>query len=615
VSSESSPARPLGASRIADATWSFVVWAPRAEQVWVQLTDEPAAPFPLASTGRGYFEGEVANLVLAPDYRYVLATGAGDEPRALADPASRWQPFGVHGPSRGFDPSPFVWTDDDFAAPSLIDTVVYELHVGTFSPEGTLDSAIEYLDELVDLGVTAVELMPVNAFPGERNWGYDGAFPFAVQHSYGGPAALQRLVDAAHARGLAVVLDVVYNHLGPEGAVHASYAPYFTDVYATPWGAAINVAEAGSDEVRRYFADNATMWLRDFHVDALRLDAVHGIVDPTASPFLRELTGAVTRLAGEEGRRLTLVAESADNNPLVVSPPGEGGLGFDAQWNDDFHHALHAVLTGEDDSYYQDYGDVDDCVRALAYGFAFRGEYSAFRGRRHGSKERDVPPDRLVVFSQNHDQVGNRPGAERLSELVGRPGARLAAAFVLLSPFVPLLFMGEEYAEPSPFPYFVDHSDPWLLEAVRLGRSAELGHGGDLLDPGAEETFAKARLDRTRAHTADGGVMLDLYRALIKVRREHAVINDPKAASSVFAVEEAVVSVRRNEEETILSAYNLGRSPVSVGVPPGEPVWSTVLDSTSFRFAQEDTAAVTWSGHTVSLPPFGFTLARSDGPR
>jgi maltooligosyltrehalose trehalohydrolase len=545
----------------------------------------------MQSAAGGYFTATVADLADPPTYRFVLPDGA-----ALADPASRWQPDGVSGPSRGVDPGEFGWTDDGFQPAPLSDLIIYELHVGTFSVAGTFDSAIEHLDELVDLGVNAVEPMPINAFPGERNWGYDGAFPYATQDSYGGPAGFQRFVDACHARGLAVVLDVVYNHLGPEGTVLGSFAPYFTDVYRTPWGAAVNVSEAGSDEVRRYFIDNASMWVRDFHVDALRFDAVHGIVDPTASPFLRELTTALTTLAADLGRAVHLIAESADNNPLVVSSPALGGQGFTAQWNDDFHHALHAILTDERDGYYQDYGRHEQLAVAMTDGFVFRGEFSGFRGRRHGVDSANLPSDRLVVFAQNHDQVGNRAGAERLSSIVGLPKAGLAAAVVLLSPFVPLLFMGEEYAELAPFPYFVDHSDRDLLDAVRKGRAQEFGRDADLMDPAEMATFTSAKLDRT-CRGADGDAMRATYQRLIRARREHAVISDPSALESTASTADGLLTLqRRTRLDAMHAVFNFTDQEISAEIP------------VAFRsHAEVFTSRTTDDGH-FSIAAHGYAL-------
>jgi maltooligosyltrehalose trehalohydrolase len=590
--------RCLGASRSGEAAWSFLVWAPDCSSISVRLYDRDVERTePLAALSDGYFGGVVEGVSDPPSYRFLLPDGT-----AVADPASRWQPEGVAGPSRGVDLAGFAWSDAGFRTPPLPDTVIYELHVGTFTAEGTFDAAIAQLGALVDLGVTAVEPMPINAFPGVRNWGYDGAFPFAVQDSYGGPAGFQRLVDACHGHGLAVILDVVYNHLGPEGTVLARFAPYFTDVYSTPWGAAVNVAEAGSDGVRRYFIDNAVMWIRDYHVDGLRLDAIHGIVDPTASPFLRELTARIADLSGELGRPVHLIAESADNNPEVVRDREAAGLGFDAQWNDDFHHALHAVLTGERGGYYVDYGRLDQLARAINDGFVFQGEYSTFRGRRHGASSRSVPSDHLVVFAQNHDQVGNRAKAERLVTLAGVPKARLAAAVMLLSPFVPLLFMGEEYAETAPFPYFVDHSDPALLDAVRKGRADEFGRGADDFDPVSESTFDLAKLDRA-ARAADRHGMLATYRELIAARRTHPAITDPEALETMATADATTLTVvRRTRRESAFAAYNFGETDTAVAVPGRSDDWTPVLGA-----AESDESGA------LRLPPCGFALFVAPG--
>jgi maltooligosyltrehalose trehalohydrolase len=409
-----------------------------------------------------------------------------------------------------------------------------------------------------------------------------------------------------------VILDVVYNHLGPEGAVHQRFAPYFTDMYATPWGAAMNFSEAGSDEVRRYFTDNALMWLRDFHVDGLRFDAIHGIVDPTASPFLRELTAAIDQFAELSARRLFTIAESSDNNPLVVAPNDVGGFGFDMQWNDDFHHSLHALLTGERTGYYQDYGALEQLATAYTHGFVFRGEYSRFRGRRHGAYAPSTPADRLVVFAQNHDQVGNRAGAERLSTIVGERKARLAVAATLLAPNVPMLFMGEEYAETSPFPYFVDHGDPSLLDAVRRGRAAEFGRGGDQFDPGDPETFATACLDRRRRDSTDGAAMLVLVRELLALRRRCGLLYDARADESVAYVDGQVVVVyRRRGPVEIATALSFSDRPETT-VLAGSG-WRRLLDSTELPPDDgEPTPGLALVDGRVPLAPWGFAVCTAE---
>jgi maltooligosyltrehalose trehalohydrolase len=620
ASATTSPADiPLGASCRSGGRWSFLVWAPRQDIVAVRLAGEgdghsgdEAIDHPMEPYEGGYFFLELPGLDRAPTYHFVLADG-----NSLPDPASRWQPDGVHGPSRGVDPAAFEWTDGGFAGPVRSQSVIYELHIGTFTAEGTFDAAIEHLPELAELGITTVEPMPIAAFPGRRNWGYDGVFPFAAQDSYGGPAGFQRFVDACHKHGLAVMLDVVYNHLGPEGNVLSAYGPYFTDVYATPWGAAVNVSEAGSDEVRRYFIENALMWLRDYHVDGLRLDAIHGIVDPTASPFLAELTTAVERVATQLDRSWLLIAESSDNNPKVVSPVAAGGLGFGGQWDDDFHHALHALLTGERDGYYADYGTVEDLAAAFSDGFVYEGQYSAFRGRRHGATAAGVPRDRFVVFAQNHDQIGNRAAAERLTSLVSEDAARLAMAALLLSPFVPLLFMGEEYAETAPFPYFVDHGDPGLLEAVREGRAKEFARDADAFDPAATETFDLARLDRAGRETDSGRCRLALVRTLLAARRDHAVLTDPGAIESRVAVSDDVIRVTRTGSTgASFVALNTAAAERAVGADVGAQRWRCVIDSAAAVIGGrgDRLPAELGAAEPFTLPGFGFCMYVAASP-
>jgi maltooligosyltrehalose trehalohydrolase len=417
---------------------------------------------------RGWWHAHVPSGAPGLDYAFSLD---GGEP--LPDPRSPWQPRGVHAPSRLVDHQRFSWTDQRWQAPPLGSAVIYELHVGTFSPEGTFDGVIGRLEHLAGLGVTHVELMPVAEFPGVRGWGYDGVDLWAPHHAYGGPDGLKRLVDACHARGLAVLLDVVYNHLGPSGNYLGRFGPYFTSRFRTPWGDAMNFDGAGSDEVRRFVCDNARMWLRDYHVDGLRLDAVHAIADGSAVHILEQLAQEVEKLAASLGRHLVLIAESNLNDPRIVQPPSAGGYGIDAQWNDDFHHALHTVLTGERHGYYADFGRLADLATAFRRGFVYAGEYSVFRDRRHGRPAIGVSGNRFVVSAQNHDQVGNRALGERASLLMSEGRLHIAAALLLTSPFVPMLFQGEEWGASTPFLYFTDHAEPELVEAVRKGRCQE----------------------------------------------------------------------------------------------------------------------------------------------
>ncbi len=538
----------------------FTVWAPGATRVTV-VTEEPAdggggaattgltassappAPLaleeltvttPLAAGAGGYWSGVVPGVMAGAAYGFVLDGGAGAggvacgaEPRP--DPASRHQPWGVHGPSAVVDPRRFRWTDHGWRGVELADVVYYELHVGTFTPAGTLEAAAGELPRLAALGVTMVELMPLNAFPGVRGWGYDGVFPSAVHHPYGGPEGLATFVDAAHGLGLGVTLDVVYNHLGPEGNILDRFGPYFTDRYQTPWGPAVNFSEAGSDGVRHLFIDSATRWVTEFHVDGLRVDAVHAIVDPTALPFTEELVASVHAAAAAAGRTVVVTAESADNDPRLVRPAEMGGIGFDAVWNDDFHHALRVALTADTGGYYTDFAaGAADLAEAYRHGFVQRGRRSDDRGRRHGRPlPPDVGPSRLVVFSQNHDQVGNRQEGERLDVHLTAGQRRLVAAAVLLSPFTPLLFMGEEYGETAPFPYFVDHGDPELLDAVRQGRAAEFEGfewEGETPDPAAEATFASAQLDPELRALPAHRELEALYFELLTLRRQWPVL-------------------------------------------------------------------------------------------
>jgi maltooligosyltrehalose trehalohydrolase len=398
--------------------------------------------------------------------------------------------------------------------------VLYELHVGTFTPEGTFDAVRARLDALRALGVTAIELLPVAQFPGARNWGYDGVFPFAVQNTYGGLAGLRRLVRACHARNLGLVLDVVYNHVGPEGSPLRAFGPYFTDRYRTPWGDAMNFDGPESDHVRRFFLESARHLATAADVDGFRVDAVHAIADATARPFVVDLTETARELGRRRGRPLLSMAESSDNDPRIVRPVSEGGLGFDAVWSDDLHHAVHAYLTGERDRYYADYGSVEDIRRAWVRGFAIAGAFSRFRGRRHGAPARGIPADRFVVALQNHDQVGNRAWGDRLGTVLPWEALKLAAGAVLLSPFTPLLFMGEEYGETAPFLYFTDHRSPELAEAVRRGRRAEFGIPPDreFPDPQAEETFRRSALRFARRRTGRHRTWLAFYRALLALR-------------------------------------------------------------------------------------------------
>ncbi len=460
------------------------------------------------------------------DYGFVL-DGSGPFP----DPQSAWQPNGVHALSRLVDQTAFRWTDSAFQPAPLSAAILYELHVGTFTSAGTFAAAVEKLDHLVRLGVTHIELMPVAEFPGHRGWGYDGVGLFAPHHAYGGPQELKRLVDACHARGLAVLLDVVYNHLGPSGNYLGKFGPYFTRRYSTPWGEAVNFDGAQSDAVRRYFCDNACLWLRDYHFDGLRLDAVDTILDNNAVPFLEQLGAEVRQLAAKLGRPLVLIAESDHNDPRLLWPPERGGFGLDAQWNDDFHHALHAWLTGEHAGYYADFGAVSDLAKAFRNAYVYDGRYSGYRQRRRGRPPVGLGGHRFLAYAQTHDQIGNRARGDRLSQLVSTDRLKIAAALTLTSPFVPMLFQGEEWGASTPFQYFTDHPEPDLAKAIREGRRQEFAAFGwkpeDIPDPQAPQTFLRSRLNWDELSREPHAGLLEWHRQLIALRRrEPALLND-----------------------------------------------------------------------------------------
>ncbi|MBC7326420.1 MAG: malto-oligosyltrehalose trehalohydrolase, partial [Moorella sp. (in: Bacteria)] len=582
----------LGATCLGEGRCRFRLWAPLAHSVAVHIVAPAEKLVPLNRGERGYYHGEVTGVEPGSLYYYLL------DGKRLPDPASRYQPRGVHGPSQVVDPEAFIWSDGCWRGPAREELIFYELHVGTFTPEGTFEAISGHLEELRALGITAMELMPVAQFPGSRNWGYDGVFPFAVQNSYGGPEGLRRLVDACHQQGLAVFLDVVYNHLGPEGNYLANFGPYFTDRYHTPWGQALNFDGPGSDEVRRFFIENALYWLTEFHLDGLRLDAIHAITDKSALPFLEELAAAVKLQTERLGRRVYLIAESDLNDPRVIRPQELGGYGLDAQWCDDFHHALHTLLTGEKNGYYRDFGTLASLVRALRQGYVYTGQYSAYRQRRHGRRPHLDEGSKFVVFSQNHDHTGNRARGERLSALVSFAKLKLAAAVVLLSPFLPLIFMGEEYGETAPFLYFTSHSDPGLIAAVRRGRRQEFADHkweGEVPDPQDKATFERSRLNHGLRQQGLHRVLYDFYRQLIRLRRELPALADLNLdqMEAITCEQEQVLFLRRWSKESevgiIFSFSDAGASP-TLPLPAGR--WRKCLDAAEER----------WLGNGSTIP-------------
>jgi maltooligosyltrehalose trehalohydrolase len=596
----------LGASVLDGGRCRFLVWAPSVRHIDLHLLAPVDRTVPMARDDAGFHEIAVDGCPPGSRYRYRL-----DGDRERPDPASRFQPEGVHGPSEVVADA-FPWRDAGWTGIPLRDAVFYELHVGTFTPEGTLDAVIPRLPDLRDLGVTVVELMPVAQFPGGRNWGYDGAYPYAVQCTYGGPEGLKRLVDACHAAGLAVALDVVHNHLGPEGSYLGELAPCFTDRYRTPWGDAINFDGPGSDEVRRFFIGSALQWVGEFHVDALRLDAVHAIHDRTAVPFLQELAAAVRREAGRRGSRVHVIAESNLNDPRLIRPVEAGGLGLDGQWSDDFHHALHALLTGERGGCYADFGRVEPLARAWRQGYALTGQVSAYRRRRHGSDPRGCRAEQFVVCAQDHDQVGNRARGDRLATLVPFEALKLAAGTVILSPFLPLLFMGEEYGETAPFPYFVSHGDPALIEAVRAGRRRDLAAvaGPDEVpDPQDEATFRSARLRPELAASGRPAALRAFTRELLALRRARPELAKPDwAAQEVVAREaERVLTIHRpGAGEAVFAAFHYGPGATVAELPLPGGAWRKVIDSADGRWLGPGSAVPDAVRSTGAVP---LTLA------
>jgi maltooligosyltrehalose trehalohydrolase len=568
----------LGSRWFGPERCEFLVWAPSARKVELRLVSPKKTLVAMESDGSGYHWAVLSGLKPGTEYLYRL-DGKAERP----DPASRRQPRGVHGPSAVADPA-FSWHDRNWKGLPLERAVIYELHVGAFSRAGDFAGVVPRLDTLAELGVTTLCLMPVAQFPGTRNWGYDGVYPFAVQDCYGGTAGLKRLIDAAHLRGLAVMLDVVYSHLGPEGNYLRDFGPYFTG--RTPWGEAVNLDGAGSDEVRRFFIESALRWLDEFHVDGLRLDAVHAWRDSSARPFAEELAHAAHGLSQAQGRRVHIIAESVLNDPRIIRPSAEGGWGCDAQWSKDFHHALHSALTGERAGYYADFSGLADLARAYRDAFVYVGQYSSWRRRSHGRSAQGLPASRFVVYAQDHDEAGNRPQGERLSTLVDFEALKLAAAAVALSPYLPLLFMGEEYGERAPFFYFTSHGDRGLAAAVRQGRGRMFDsfawHGKTAPDPNAAATFSRCKLDDGLRRKGRHARLQDFYRRLYALRREHpALVPRDRDNLDVEAREEtrALVVRRRAGAEEAFFVLHFGKQAGRLRLELAGGRWAKLLDS------------------------------------
>ncbi|MEL6458241.1 MAG: malto-oligosyltrehalose trehalohydrolase [Cyanobacteria bacterium J06621_15] len=582
-------------SQYSNNTCNFTLWAPLISKAAVHLVEPVDKVVPLEKDERGYFYGSIADIKPGSLYYYQL-----DGETDRADPASNLQPQGVHGASEIVDHNSFKWNDEDWKGVPLEEMVIYELHVGTFTEAGTFEAIISRLSDLTELGVNTIEIMPVAQFPGSRNWGYDGVFPYAVQNSYGGVEGLKKLVDACHQQGISVVLDVVYNHLGPEGNYLWGYGTYFTEKYRTPWGSAVNFDDSYSDGVRNYFVENVVYWLENYHLDGLRLDAVHAIYDFGAKHILAEMAEAVAELEQRKNLKYYLIAESDLNDPRIIRSQEKGGYGIDAQWSDDFHHALHTVLTGEKNGYYEDFGSLEQLAKIYNQGFVYTWDYSPHRKRYHGDNPSDCASSQFVVCAQNHDQVGNRMLGDRLTNLISFESLKLAAAALLLSPYIPMLFMGEEYGEKAPFLYFVSHGDPDLIEAVRKGRKAEFAafheiDGKEAPDPQAEETFKQSQLNWDKRKTGEHEKLWLFHQKLLQMRKNVPALRnlDRNQLEATVVEPEKILRIQRHHQDSqILCWLNFSSETVNITDNNNSGNWKKILDSSE----------QTWGGKGSQLP-------------
>lgn len=608
----------VGAQRIEGKIF-FKVWAPLRERVLLHIVAPQAQKVPMVKDEDGYFSVTVDH---SQGLRYFYEL---DGDGTFPDPASLYQPLDVHGPSAVVDHTSYTWGDTEWKGKPLQELVIYELHVGTFTREGTFEAIIPKLDDLLDIGINTIELMPIAQFPGSRNWGYDGVYPYAVQASYGGPEGLKKLVDACHQKGIAVFLDVVYNHLGPEGNYFGQYGPYFTDQYSTPWGSAINFDGEYSDPVREYFSDNALYWFETYHLDGLRLDAIHTIYDNGAVSFWELLYNKVKLLEQRLGRPLYMTAESDFNSPKVMKVPEQGGLGFHAQWLDDFQHALYVLLDRNGWVRYQDYGKMEQLVKALKEGFVHSGEYVAARKKKYGASSAGMFGDKFIAFNQNHDQIGNRAHGERFSVLMNFEQIKIAAAVLLLSPYVPMLFMGEEYAENNPFVYFMSHSDEELIKAVQEGRKKDFGgHPWEEApyDPQDPNTFELSKLDWTKREQGMHKIMLQWHKKLIHLRNTEPVLkNFNKNDVHAHAISEKGLVLHRQTEGGkihLIAIFNFSEDYLDYVLPSWAHLWTKVLDSKDEQWQLESQAAVrsyallvAMDQETINIAPQGVVVYKS----
>lgn len=608
----------IGAHVTAEGT-DFRVWAPKVETIAVRMVSgaKAGATVAMEPEGNGFYRAAVAEVGDGDRYLYLL-----DGQLEFPDPASRYQPDGVHEASQVVDAHAFTWHDQGWTGIRLEEYLLYELHVGTFTEEGTFEAVIRHLDYLIELGITAVELLPVAQCPGHRNWGYDGVCHYAPQNNYGGPEGLKKLIDACHQKGLAVVLDVIYNHFGPEGNHYGRFGHYYTDKYKTPWGGAINFDGPYSDPVKDLFLDNALYWLNEYHVDALRLDAVDWIYDMSASHFLQELAAEVHRQRVEQGRQIHLFAENDTNDARLLRPPELGGYGLDAQWCDNFHHAVRTLLTRETTGYYEDFGQFSQLVKTFEEAFVYTGQYSTYRKKRHGSSVLDRPTSQFVVFIQNHDQVGNRRCGDRLSADQPLEKLLLAAATVQLSPYLPLIFMGEEYGEKAPFHYFVDHSDPELLEAIRKGKEAEHSSGiceGEIPDPAALSSFLESRVNLEMRHTGEHALIYEFYRLLIGLRKTLPalrIFDRNRIEVLNFAEKRVLVVVREAEGNAVVTVFSFNNLTEEISLPLPARRFEKRLDSSDHHWRGSGAIAPgslegAGTDHHLTVNPFSVLVYSS----
>ena len=574
----------------------FHVWAPLPKQLKVQV-DGVAYPME-GPDARGNWWAKVDAAECGSQYGFLL----DEDPVAYPDPRSFSQAEGVHKLSVLYDQKEFVWSDEHWRGLPLASAVMYELHIGTFTQAGTFDSAIERLAYLQELGITHVELMPVAEWAGDRGWGYDGVLLFAATQHYGGPDAMKRFVNACHEHQIGVILDVVYNHFGPVGNYTGRFGPYITDRHQTPWGAAINFERAGSDEVRKFFLDNALMWLRDYHCDGLRLDAIHEIMDRSAVHFLEQLSAQVENLSAMAGRRLFLIAESDLNDPKIVRSIEANGYGMSAQWSDDFHHSLATIIFTDPGhkGYYDDFGAMESLAKAIKDVFVFDGQYSKYRDRSHGRPVDNVSAHHFINFLQNHDQIGNRAFGDRIQETIGLPKTKAALGLVMMAPYIPMLFMGEEYAASTPFLYFADHEDPEMARLVAEGRKREFADfgfdGNEIPNPEDLDVFTRSKLNWDEVHVGEHEEMYQWVKALIRIRRNSICLNDGDRGHMRVTISEERRSLRM-DRGTVSVLLNLGDAPVTYEVTPAHKLLLAL-----------DPVSTTVEGSRVSVPPIGFAV-------